>query len=63
MKTSTKRSMIIGAVVVLAIIAIVLAFTLTGPQEIVYKGTGFNNESTLESLIKNGKVESVYIEG
>ena len=52
MKTSTKRSMIIGAVVILAIIAIVLAFTLTGPQESVYKGTGFNNESTLESLIK-----------
>ena len=63
MKTSTKRSMIIGAVVVLAIVAIIIAFSLTGPQEIVYKGTGFNNESTLESLIKNGKVESVYIEG
>ena len=63
MKTSTKRSMIIGAVVILAIVAIIIAFSLTGPQEIVYKGTGFNNESTLESLIKNGKVESVYIEG
>ena len=63
MKTSTKRSMIIGAVVVLAIVAIILAFTLTGPKEIVYKGTGFNNETTLESMIKNGKVESVYIEG
>ena len=63
MKTSTKRIMIIGAIVLIVILAITLVYTLTGPKEIVYKGTGFGNESTLESYVKSGQVESVYIEG
>ena len=63
MKTSTKRTVIVIVVVALIVGAMILAYSLTGPKELYYKGTGAGNDSTFESLVKKGDVESVYIEG
>ena len=63
MKTSTKRTVIVIVVIALIVGAMILAYSLTGPKELYYKGTGVGNDSTFESLVKNGNVESVYIEG
>ncbi len=63
MKTSTKRTVIVIVVIALIVGAMILAYSLTGPKELYYKGTGVGNDSTFESLVKNGNVESVHIEG
>ena len=39
MKPSTKRFLIIGVVAAALIVVIVLAFTLSGPEEVPYFGT------------------------
>jgi cell division protease FtsH len=59
MKASTRRTIIIIAVVVLAILAIILAVSLTGPKEIAFSGT----EQSLKALYEDGKIESLYISG
>lgn len=62
MKPTTKRFLIIGAVAVALIVVIVLAFTLTGPDEVPY----LNNDpssATLEGFYKSGKVEQFFVEG
>lgn len=60
MKQSTKRNIIIVAlVVVLVIVAIVLAYKLTSPKGINYSGTG----DSLQSWLYSGKVESLYVNG
>ncbi len=62
MKTSTRRTLIIVGVILLVIIAFVIAYELTRPEELVYSGS----ENSLESWIKdteNKPVESLYIEG
>jgi len=63
MKTSTRRFMMIGAVLVLIVLAIVLATTLTGPKQIVYSGEGKAGSPTLETFVKQNKVETIYISG
>ena len=62
MKTSTRRTLIIVGVILLVIIAFVIAYELTRPEELVYSGS----EKSLESWIKdteNKPVQSLYIEG
>ncbi len=59
MKTSTRRTLIIIGVVLLVIIAFVLAYELTRPTELSFKGP----EGSLEQMLKNGEVEVIYIEG
>ena len=63
MKTSTRRFMMIGAVLVLIVLAIVLATTLTGPKQVVYSGEGKAGSPTLETFVKQNKVETIYISG
>lgn len=59
MKASTRRTLIIIAVVVLAILAIILAVSLTGPKYIPLKGSG----DTFETLYGQGKIDSIYVSG
>lgn len=59
MKASTRRMIIIIAVVALLILAIVLAVGLTGPKQVAYIG----NENTLQSWYKEGKVDALMVEG
>ena len=59
MKTSTRRTLIIIGVIVLVILAFVLAYELTRPTEIVFSGV----EGSFESMLKNGEVQAIYIEG
>lgn len=59
MKPSTRRTIIIVSVVLLLIVAFILVFTLTGPKEINYSGTG----DSLESWLKEGKVEALTVQG
>ena len=63
MKTSTKRMMIWGAMILLAILAVILSFSLTSPRQIVYGGEGHTGSPTFESFVKQGKVESILISG
>lgn len=59
MKTSTRRTLIIVGVIVLVILAFVLAYELTRPTEIVFSGA----EDSFESLLANGQIQAIYIEG
>ena len=59
MKTSTRRTLIIVGVIVLVILAFVLAYELTRPTEIVFSGA----EGSFESLLANGQIQAIYIEG
>ncbi len=62
MKPSTKRFLIIGAAALLIILAMVLVFTLTGPQEIPYLNAD-NTSTTLEGFYKSGRVEAFEVVG
>lgn len=62
MKPTTKKFLIIGAVVVLAIVAIILAFSLTGPEEVPYLNSD-NTSATLEGMYKRGEVAAFSVEG
>ena len=62
MKPTTKRYLIIGAVVVLAIVAIILAFSLTGPEEVPYLNSD-KTSATLEGMYKSGRVAAFSVEG
>lgn len=59
MKASTRRTILIISVVLLAILAIVLAVSLTGPKEIAFSG----GENSLKEWFYAGKVESLFIDG
>lgn len=62
MKPTTKRFLIIGAVVVLAIVAVILAFSLTGPEEVPYLNSD-KTSATLEGMYKSGRVAAFSVEG
>ena len=62
MKPTTKKILIIGAVVVAAIAAIILAFSLTGPEEVPYLNSD-NTSATLEGMYKRGEVAAFSVEG
>ena len=62
MKPTTKKFLIIGAVVVAAIAAIILAFSLTGPEEVPYLNSD-NTSATLEGMYKRGEVAAFSVEG
>ena len=62
MKPTTKKFLIIGAVVVLAIVAIILAFSLTGPEEVPYLNSD-KTSATLEGMYKSGRVAAFSVEG
>lgn len=59
MKPSTRRTIIIVSVIVLIALAIILALSLSGPKEIAFSGAG----TTLENLYKEGKIETIYVDG
>ncbi len=64
MKPSTRRTIIIVAVILLVIVAIILAYTLTSPKELRYAGyTGEKGDVSLESLVKEGRVEALSVDG
>ncbi len=67
MKASTKRTILIVAIILLVVAAIVLAYTLTQPKEIDYSGVGVDQNgepiATLESWLKNGEVEYLSVSG
>ena len=62
MKASTRRTIFIVAAIALVILVIVLAYTLTAPKEIGYSGI-VEGDSTLESLVKEGKVQALRVSG
>ena len=62
MKPTTKKYLIIGAVVLVAIAAIILAFSLTGPEEVPYLNSD-NTSATLEGMYKRGEVAAFSVEG
>ena len=62
MKPTTKRYLIIGAVVLVAIVAIILAFSLTGPEEVPYLNSD-KTSATLEGMYKSGRVAAFSVEG
>ncbi len=62
MKASTRRVIFIIAAIALVILAIVLAYTLTAPKELGYAGIA-EGQNTLESLIKEGKVAALRVDG
>ncbi len=62
MKASTRRTIIIVAVIVLVLVAIILAYSLSGPTEIAYTSSDENTVS-FESLYKNGQIEQISING
>ncbi len=55
MKSSTKRAIMILAVVVLIILAVVLVVQLTGPKEISY--------SQMQDMIINKEIDTLFVEG
>lgn len=59
MKPSTRRTIIIVSVIVLIALAIILALSLSGPKEIAFSGAG----TTLENLYKEGKIDTIYVDG
>lgn len=59
MKPSTRRTIIIVSVIVLIALAIILALSLSGPKEIAFSGAG----NTLENLYKEGKIDTIYVDG
>ncbi|MDE6302423.1 MAG: ATP-dependent zinc metalloprotease FtsH [Clostridia bacterium] len=59
MKASTKRIIIVIAVIVLVIAAIVLAYKLTSPKEINFQGEG----DSLVTWLENQRVSSLYVDG
>lgn len=59
MKPSTRRTIIIVSVIVLIALAIILALSLSGPKEIAFSGAG----ATLENLYKEGKIDTIYVDG
>ena len=62
MKATTRRTIFIIAAIALVILAIVLAYTLTAPKELGYSGM-VEGSNTLESLIKEGKVSALRVDG
>lgn len=62
MKASTKRLIIVIAVIILVIAAIILAYELTSPKEIIYSGAGENVDS-LESWLFGQKIEKLHVDG
>ncbi|MEG2451065.1 MAG: hypothetical protein RSB09_04950, partial [Clostridia bacterium] len=62
MKASTRRTIIIISVVLMAVLAIILAVSLTGPTEIDFSKTS-TEDPGLEQLFYEGKVEALFIEG
>lgn len=62
MKPSTRRAIIIISVVVLILLAIILAVSLTGPKEIAF--TNANPDSpSFEALYKSGQISQIFVEG
>lgn len=60
MKSSTKRNVfILICVIALFIVAIILAWRLTAPKEILYSGEG----DSVETWLYKGEIESLSIEG
>lgn len=59
MKPSTRRILFIFGIIIMLVVAFVLAYELTRPKEIYYAGS----DSSLESMLKNGEVEELYVNG
>ncbi|MBQ9276582.1 MAG: ATP-dependent zinc metalloprotease FtsH [Clostridia bacterium] len=59
MKPSTRRIFIIIGIIIVLVVAFVLAYELTRPKEVYYAGS----EGSLEAMLKNGEVETIYING
>jgi len=59
MKASTKRAIIIISAIVLIIVAVILAYVLTAPDEIGFTGEG----DTLKTWLDNGEVDALYVSG
>ena len=62
MKPSTRRTILVTAIIVLALVAIILALSLSGPKEIPFRS--YDPEAaSLESLYKTGKIQAISIQG
>ena len=62
MKPSTRRTILVTAIIVLALVAIILALSLSGPKEIPFQS--YDPEAaSFESLYKTGKIQAIAIQG
>ena len=62
MKPSTRRTILVTAIIVLALVAIILALSLSGPKEIPFRS--YDPEAaSFESLYKTGKIQAISIQG
>ena len=62
MKPSTRRTLLVTAIIVLALVAIILALSLSGPKEIPFRS--YDPEAaSFESLYKTGKIQAISIQG
>ena len=62
MKPSTRRTILVTAIIVLALVAIILALSLSGPKEIPFQS--YDPEAaSFESLYKTGKIQAISIQG
>lgn len=59
MKQSTKRTLIVIAVILICIAVVAVVYAVTAPKEINYSG----GENSLEYLLKSGKVEALLVKG
>ena len=62
MKASTRRTILVTAIIVLALVAVILALSLSGPKEIPFQS--YDPEAaSFESLYKTGKIQAIAIQG
>ena len=62
MKASTRRTILVTAIIVLALVAVILALSLSGPREIPFRS--YDPEAvSLEALYTTGKIQAISIQG
>lgn len=62
MKASTRRTILVTAIIVLALVAVILALSLSGPREIPFRSYDLEAVS-LEALYTTGKIQAISIQG
>ena len=62
MNSSTKRTVLVVALIVLALVAVILAFSLSGPKEIAFSSAD-PEAMSFETLYKSGKIQTIAVQG
>ena len=62
MNSSTKRTVLVVALIVLALVAVILAFSLSGPKEIAFSSAD-PEAMSFETFYKSGKIQTIAVQG